>query len=111
MRLRLIECTVTKTERWHCYRALLNGPIVWRLIRNKELFAEKSTEDPRKGSTWPTLFEWAEKKELAFDVTDFETKVRGMVEHGSPVQLVVRPDNWEKEDEEASESEKAIQSQ
>jgi hypothetical protein len=94
---------------------LVNGPILWRLIKDKDVYARKSTKDPRKGSVWPTLAEWAEKKELSFDVTEFEGKVRGMItlsdEHVGSMELVVRPDNWEKEDEETSESWKALESQ
>jgi hypothetical protein len=94
---------------------LVNGPILWKRIKNKDVYARKSTKDPRKGAVWPTLAEWAEKKELSFDVTEFESKVRGMIsisdEYVGSVELVVRPDNWEKEDEETSESWKALESQ
>ncbi|KAG7531053.1 hypothetical protein FFLO_04608 [Filobasidium floriforme] len=92
---------------------LINGPILWKRIKDKDAYARKSTKDPRKGAIWPTLAEWAEKKELSFDVTEFKSKVRAMIamsdDHVGSVELVVRPDNWEKEDEETSESWKALE--
>jgi hypothetical protein len=96
-------------------RALLNGPILWRLIKDKDVYARKSTKDPRNGAIWPTLAEWAEKKELSFDVTEFDSKVRGMItlsdEHIGSVELVVRPDKGEQGEENNSDPWLAIQPQ
>jgi hypothetical protein len=94
---------------------LINGPILWKRIKDKDAYARKSTKDPRKGAVWPTLAEWAEKKELSFDVTEFESKVRAMIamsdEHAGSVELVVRPDEGEQGKENNTDPWLAVQPQ
>lgn len=81
------------------------------MIKNSDMYSRKATKDPRKGSTWPTLAEWAEKKELSFDPLEFEAKVREMVKSEGQVEMVVRPDNWDKNDKEIPEEWKATEQQ
>ena len=89
----------------------MNGPILWIKFRDSDTYSRKATKDPRKGSTWLALAEWSEKKELSFDPVDFETKVRAMIKEQGTIEMVVRPDNWDKNDKELPEEWMATEEQ